>query len=125
MNIHINLLKLITSMILIVFSKNMDYLLFSIEFLIECYLLLIKRFFFHNSPENLRMKLNKNDSRNLKNYLRKSGNLIEPMSKTANGEKTFEYFYTRLMNSFVIKRSMLKFATFKLSYTNFFNKIIN
>ncbi|RMZ99714.1 hypothetical protein BpHYR1_018027 [Brachionus plicatilis] len=29
-------------------------------------------------------------------------NLIEPMSKTANDEKTYEYFYTRLMNCFVI-----------------------
>ncbi|RNA39117.1 hypothetical protein BpHYR1_040938 [Brachionus plicatilis] len=41
-----------------------------------------------------------------------SDNLIEPMS---NGEETFKYFYTRLMDCFVIKRSMLKFATFKLS----------
>ncbi|RNA15033.1 hypothetical protein BpHYR1_035886 [Brachionus plicatilis] len=63
--------------------------------------------FFHESPENLRTKLKKNGSRNLKYNLRSSDNLIEPLSKTANGEKTFEYFYTRLMNSCVIKRSII------------------
>ncbi|RNA06534.1 hypothetical protein BpHYR1_002965 [Brachionus plicatilis] len=40
-------------------------------------------------------------------FKKKKDNLIEPMSKTADVEKTFEYFNTRLMNSFVIKRSIV------------------
>ncbi|RNA01815.1 hypothetical protein BpHYR1_040915 [Brachionus plicatilis] len=37
-------------------------------------------------------------------------NLIEPMAKSKSGEKTFEYFYSRL-------RSMLVFST-NLNYSN-------
>ncbi|RMZ99507.1 hypothetical protein BpHYR1_045437 [Brachionus plicatilis] len=44
-------------------------------------------------------------------------------SKTANGEKTFGFFFTRLMNSFVILRPMLKFATFNHSIFNDINLI--
>ncbi|RNA10268.1 hypothetical protein BpHYR1_017578 [Brachionus plicatilis] len=35
-------------------------------------------------------------------------NLIEQMSKTIEGEKTFGYFYSRLINSLVIKRLIIK-----------------
>jgi len=82
-----------------------------------------KSLFFHNSPENLKNIFLKNDSRNFSYNLRNSANLIEPMAKTNSGEKTFGYFYSRLINSFVIKRSMLKFATFKLSIYNNINLI--
>ncbi|RNA17028.1 hypothetical protein BpHYR1_005394 [Brachionus plicatilis] len=69
--------------------------------------------FYHNSPENLKNRFLKNDSRNLSYNLRNSANLIELMAKTNSGEKTFGFFYSRLINSFVIRRSKLKFATFK------------
>ncbi|RNA06767.1 hypothetical protein BpHYR1_048606 [Brachionus plicatilis] len=52
-----------------------------------------------------------------------SANLIQPMAKTNSGEKTSGFFYSRLINSFVIKRSKLKFATFKLSIYNNINLI--
>ncbi|RNA22415.1 hypothetical protein BpHYR1_030522 [Brachionus plicatilis] len=48
--------------------------------------------FYHNSPENLKNRLLKNDSRNLSYNLRNSENLIEPMAKTNSGEKTFGFF---------------------------------
>ncbi|RNA43296.1 hypothetical protein BpHYR1_004877 [Brachionus plicatilis] len=52
-----------------------------------------------------------------------SANLIEPMAKTYIGEKAFGFFYSRLINSFLIKRSTLKYATFKLSIFNNINLI--
>ncbi|RNA33829.1 hypothetical protein BpHYR1_026372 [Brachionus plicatilis] len=47
-----------------------------------------------------------------------NNNLIEPMAKSKSGEKTFEHFYSRLINCFVIKRSMLKFSTFCYLFVN-------
>ena len=79
--------------------------------------------FYDNSPKNLKVQLIRNDSRNLSYNLKNSVNLIEPMSKTIKGEKTFGYFYSRLINSFVIKRSLIKFSTFKLSVFNNINLI--
>ena len=78
---------------------------------------------YYNSPVNLKEKLKKNDSRNLNYILRNNNNFIEPMAKSKSGEKTFEHFYSRLINCFVIKRSMLKFSTFKLSIFNNINLI--
>lgn len=49
------------------------------------------------------------------NRLRNRENLIVPMTKSNSGEKTLEFFYSRFINSFVIKRTM-KFTTFKLSF---------
>ncbi|RNA42451.1 hypothetical protein BpHYR1_052325 [Brachionus plicatilis] len=103
--------------ILLVRSANFDRILklaFSISLDVNKKLFSISRLFYLTTSVKIQMKLNKNDSMNLKYNLRNSENLIEPMSKTAIGEKIFEYFYTKLMNSFVFKRSMLKFATFKL-----------
>ena len=73
--------------------------------------------------KNLKVQLIRNDSRNLNYNLRNSVNLIEPMSKIIKGEKTFEYFYSKLINSFVIKRSMIKISSFKLSMFNNINLI--
>ncbi|RNA43782.1 hypothetical protein BpHYR1_033262 [Brachionus plicatilis] len=41
-----------------------------------------KTYFYHNSPENIKDRLIKNDSRNLSYNLRNSAKLIEPMAKT-------------------------------------------
>ncbi|RNA31272.1 hypothetical protein BpHYR1_045606 [Brachionus plicatilis] len=41
-----------------------------------------KTLFYHNSPENLKDRLIKNESRDLSYNLRNSANLIEPMAKT-------------------------------------------
>ncbi|RMZ95342.1 hypothetical protein BpHYR1_018444 [Brachionus plicatilis] len=67
-----------------------------------------------NDPESLKDRLIKNDSRNLRN-------LIEPMAITNSGEKTYGFFCSRWINSFVINRSILKYATFKLSIYNNIN----
>ncbi|RNA37850.1 hypothetical protein BpHYR1_037410 [Brachionus plicatilis] len=108
------------------FSKHLSYLILIIvqHF---CFKFESKNFndilFYHNSPENLKNRLLKNDSRNLSYNLGNSENLIEPMAKTNSGEKTFGFFFSRLINSFVIKRSMLKFSTFRLSIYNNINLI--
>ncbi|RNA16455.1 hypothetical protein BpHYR1_049149 [Brachionus plicatilis] len=52
--------------------------------------------------------LEANSFNEINNALEKNNNnLIEPMAKSKSGEKTFEHFYSRLKNCFVIKRSIL------------------
>ncbi|RMZ96111.1 hypothetical protein BpHYR1_003020, partial [Brachionus plicatilis] len=56
----------------------------------------------------LATSLEANSFNEINNALEKNNNnLIEPMAKSKSGEKTFEHFYSRLINCFVIKRSML------------------
>ncbi|RNA06423.1 hypothetical protein BpHYR1_002358 [Brachionus plicatilis] len=81
------------------FLKKYDLFAFQHRILDRMLSFAYKTILFHNSPENLRNKLEKNDSRNLKHNLMNSENLIKPI----------------LMNSFVIKRLMLKFATFNIN----------
>ncbi|RNA00142.1 hypothetical protein BpHYR1_035134, partial [Brachionus plicatilis] len=65
----------------------------------------------------LATSLEANSFNEINNALEKnSNNLIEPMAKSKSGEKTFEHFYSRLINCFVIKRSMLKFSTVNQSH---------
>ncbi|RNA21138.1 hypothetical protein BpHYR1_053191, partial [Brachionus plicatilis] len=54
--------------------------------------------FYHNSSENLKDRLIKNDSRTLSYNIRNSADLIEPMAKTNSGEITFGFFYSRFRN---------------------------
>ncbi|RNA13465.1 hypothetical protein BpHYR1_011036, partial [Brachionus plicatilis] len=52
--------------------------------------------------------LEANSFNEINNTLKKNNNnLIEPMAKSKSGEKTFEHFYSRLINCFVIKRSIV------------------
>ena len=46
---------------------------------------------FHNSRDDFRFKLKKNDSKNFKYNLMNIGKLIKPASKTAKSEKTFVF----------------------------------
>ncbi|RNA33317.1 hypothetical protein BpHYR1_034459 [Brachionus plicatilis] len=48
-----------------------------------------------------------------------SNSLTEPMAKSKSGEKTFEYFYTRIMNSFDIQT-----FDFQKQKFNFFRRTI-